>query len=54
MMHRDFGFSATGLRQCMLNGLQAAWIDEATRRRWTGEFTEGFDAAVASALKVLG
>ena len=44
MMHRDFGFSVDDLRQCMLHGLQAAWIDETTRKTWLGEYTLAFDA----------
>ncbi len=43
MMHRDFGFSTADLRQCMLNGLNAAWIDGTTRRQWTQEFTAALD-----------
>ena len=43
MMHRDFGFSAADLRNCLLNGLQAAWIDETTRRQWRQEDLGKFD-----------
>ncbi|HSW04810.1 MAG TPA: adenosine deaminase [Aquabacterium sp.] len=44
MMLRDFGYSIDDLRHCLLNGLDAAWIDEGTRRRWRTEFCERFDA----------
>jgi adenosine deaminase len=43
MMHRDFGFTTADLRQCLLNGLKSAWIDDTTRRQWTQEHTAAFD-----------
>jgi adenosine deaminase len=43
----DFGFSIDQLRGCMLNGMDAAWIDESTRRAWRVEFEAGFDRAQA-------
>ena len=48
-MHADFGFDADALRAFMGHGLQGAWIDETTRRRWRAEFERGFDAALAAA-----
>ncbi|MFC5521541.1 adenosine deaminase family protein [Polaromonas jejuensis] len=44
MMQRDFGFGADDLRGFMLNGLDAAWIDEGTRRQWRSEWSASFDA----------
>ncbi|MES2362166.1 MAG: adenosine deaminase [Pseudomonadota bacterium] len=44
MMQRDFGFGADDLRGFMLNGLDAAWIDESTRRQWRSEWSAAFDA----------
>jgi adenosine deaminase len=44
MMVKDFGFDLDELRQFMLNGLDAAWVDEDTRRRWRREWTAEFDA----------
>jgi adenosine deaminase len=44
MMARDFGFDLDQLRAFMLNGLDAAWIDEGTRRRWRDESTRRFDS----------
>jgi adenosine deaminase len=41
----DFGFTIEQLRAFMLNGLDAAWIDESTRRVWRAEFQAGFDRA---------
>ena len=43
MMVRDFGFGADDLRAFMLNGLDAAWIDDDTRRRWRTEWSAEFD-----------
>jgi hypothetical protein len=48
-MHRDFEFSITDLRDCMLHGLSAAWIDDNTRREWQAEFTSEFDHQFALA-----
>lgn len=43
MMHRDFGFTAADLRQCLQNGLRAAWVDETTRKQWLQKDLEKFD-----------
>ena len=42
-MQRDFGFNADDLRGFMLNGLDAAWIDDSTRRQWKSEWCLRFD-----------
>ncbi len=44
MMLRDFGYTLDDLRAFMLNGLDAAWIDEHTRRNWRREWSAEFDA----------
>ncbi|MBT2323472.1 adenosine deaminase [Variovorax paradoxus] len=44
MMVRDFGFGLDELRGFMHNGLDGAWIDDSTRRRWRGEWSAEFDA----------
>jgi adenosine deaminase len=44
MMWRDFGFGIDALRECMLNGVAGAWVDEGTRRRWRTEYGAAFDA----------
>ncbi|MFZ4478731.1 MAG: adenosine deaminase [Rhodoferax sp.] len=44
MMVRDFGFGLEDLRGFMLNGLDAAWIDDSTRRAWRSESLAHFDA----------
>lgn len=49
MMLRDFGFTLDDLRGFMLNGLDAAWIDDATRRAWRAEHAAQFDALRAGA-----
>jgi adenosine deaminase len=43
MMLRDFGFTLDELRGFMLNGVDAAWVDEGTRRLWRAEFSAQFD-----------
>lgn len=47
MMASDFAFSVEDLRNCMLNGLAAAFIDDSTRRQWRAEFERDFDQAAA-------
>lgn len=43
MMVRDFGFDLDDLRGFMLNGIDGAWLDETTRRRWRSEWAARFD-----------
>lgn len=45
MMARDFGFSVADLRGFMRNGVDAAWVDEGTRRTWRQAFEAGFEQA---------
>jgi adenosine deaminase len=45
----DFGFSIADLRGFLLNGLDAAWIDDGTRRAWKTEHLQAFDALAATA-----
>lgn len=47
MMARDFGFGLDDLRGFMLAGLDAAWIDDTTRRAWRTEFGRAFDDGAA-------
>lgn len=44
LMMREFGFGIDDMRAFMLNGLDGAWIDEATRQAWRTEFAAAFDA----------
>lgn len=43
LMMREFGFGLDDMRAFMLNGLDAAWIDDSLRRDWRVEFTRRFD-----------
>jgi adenosine deaminase len=43
MMARDFGFGLDALKTFMINGLDAAWIDDASRRRWRQDWSAQFD-----------
>lgn len=47
MMLEDFGFDLEDVREFMINGLDAAWIDESQRRTWRSEWTKEFDALLA-------
>ena len=44
MMARDFGDSIDDLRASLHAGLDAAWIDDDTRRAWRAEWSASFDA----------
>jgi adenine deaminase len=43
MMMEHFGASWPQVAQFMHNGLEAAWIDESTRRAWSHEWQQEFD-----------
>ena len=47
MMVRDFGFGLDALNGFMHNGLDGAWIDDGTRRRWRKEWSTEFDTLFA-------
>ena len=49
MMLRDFGCTLDDLRGFLQNGLDAAWIDDSTRRAWRAEHLAHFDALRAAA-----
>jgi adenine deaminase len=42
-MVEAFGFGLDHLREFMLNGLDGAWISDATRRQWKRDWTREFD-----------
>jgi adenine deaminase len=44
MMVRDFGFTLDQLREFTVNGIEGAWVDEAQKRRWRGDWLAEFDA----------
>jgi adenine deaminase len=43
MMAESFAFSREDLRDCMLNGIDAAWVDESTQRVWRNDWGHTFD-----------
>ncbi|MDB5945696.1 MAG: Adenosine deaminase [Ramlibacter sp.] len=43
MMVKDFGFSVDQLRGFMLNGIDAAWVDDSRKLAWRAEWTSRFD-----------
>jgi adenosine deaminase len=46
-MHTAFGFDAAHIAQFMHAGIDGAWVDAATQRRWHGEFEAARVAALA-------
>ncbi len=44
IMYSHFGFSLGDLRAFMLNGIEAAWIDDGTRRSWSRAWAAEYDA----------
>jgi len=48
LMFTHFGCSLADLRGFTLNGLRAAWIDQATREEWTRDWVGEFDALVGA------
>jgi adenosine deaminase len=43
MMVDDFGFGLDDLRGFMVNGIDGAWVDAETKRRWRKDWTARFD-----------
>ena len=43
MMVEDFGFGLDAIRDFMLNGLDAAWIDASQRAHWRRDWIDEFD-----------
>jgi adenine deaminase len=50
MMMQHFGATWADLEQFMLHGLQAAWIDESTRRQWTQQWQSQWQSQLRAAL----
>ena len=44
LMMTEFGFTIDDMRGFMLNGLDAAWIEDDLRQRWRVEWLQSFDA----------
>ena len=47
LMMREFGFGLDDMRGFMLNGLDAAWIDESTRQAWRSQTLQPVPIGVA-------
>ncbi|MFP6561780.1 adenosine deaminase [Paraburkholderia sp. B3] len=48
LMFSHFGFGIDDLRAFMLNGIDGAWVDEATRDGWRASWVREFDAGAAT------
>ena len=48
-MHVDFGFDAAHIAQFMQAGIDGAWVDDSTKRRWRVDFEQERLAALALA-----
>jgi adenine deaminase len=48
MMIEHFGYGVADMRQWLVNGLSAAWIDEPTRREWLTRDLAAFDRLFAA------
>ncbi|MDE1180415.1 adenosine deaminase [Paraburkholderia sp.] len=44
LMFDHFGFGVDDLRQFMLNGVEGAWVDDATKAEWRANWVGAFDA----------
>ena len=47
MAHNHMGFEVEDFRQCMLNGIDGAWIDEPDKRTMSREWAREFDTLAA-------
>ncbi|GHA09703.1 adenosine deaminase family protein [Oceanisphaera arctica] len=43
VMVEEFGFDLDGIRQCMLNGIEASWAPETLKARWRNDWPDEFD-----------
>ncbi|UNM96440.1 adenosine deaminase [Ignatzschineria rhizosphaerae] len=50
-MIKDFGFDLDGVRQCILNGINAAWQPETTKAKWRQEWLTEFDTLRAQLIE---
>ncbi|MBR8433407.1 adenosine deaminase [Burkholderia cenocepacia] len=48
LMFSHFGFTVADLKQFMLNGIDGAWVDDATKAAWRAAWAPEFDALAAS------
>jgi adenine deaminase len=47
MMADSFDFTRADLQGCMLNGIDAAWVDELTKKHWRNDWLQEFNEASA-------
>ena len=48
VLHHSMGFTLPELRQCVLNGIEAAWVDDETKAQWRADWPDEIDAVFAS------
>lgn len=48
LFHNELGFDLPQLKTFALNGIDAAWIDESTKRQWRTEWSEEIDTLFAA------
>ena len=41
------GFEPADFRQFVMNGIDGAWVDESTKRRWRQEWSEEIDDLIS-------
>jgi adenosine deaminase len=46
-MAEHMGFGPEDLREFVLNGIDGAWLDDPTKRRWRREWSREIDALIA-------
>jgi adenosine deaminase len=46
-MAEQMGFGPEDIREFVLNGLDGAWLDDPTKRRWRREWSREIDALIA-------
>ena len=47
-LHREMGLSLDTLAEMSLNGIDASWIDDATKASWRAEWSADIDAIFAA------
>ena len=48
LMFSHFGFTVAELKQFMLNGIDGAWVDDATKAAWRAAWAPEFDVLAAT------
>lgn len=47
-LHREMGLSVEALGEMALNGIDAAWIDDATKAAWRADWSAEIDTVLAA------